>query len=332
MRKAGSLFSIVVLTILPIADSDAEGDTFAEVTERFQPYEPNYAIWQQTDNDADALEARFSFKYLLSDPVATVTDAANRTEWYLKFTGEFDFYWGSRFSSPVINRASNPGAHFRQYMSHDRKLFGLVANYIDIGIEHLSNGQAQDPTLPRNGVTRPQVIYERDPHDPFFDRISRSINFVSIEATFQSEDVEDETTRSGYSCRGINSCYKLSFRLIPYHFDNDNPVTWGPNSRRTTRISDYDRLRMGIAKSIDLGNAGNDASKRGFHELELGLEWTIGDGLLDTDSFDAYVFLPYRFGSNWRLPFYLRYHNGPLNNFSNYTKRQNSVGIGFRLY
>ena len=35
---------------------------------RFQPFEPNYGIWQWTEDDEQALEAHYSFKYLFTAP------------------------------------------------------------------------------------------------------------------------------------------------------------------------------------------------------------------------------------------------------------------------
>lgn len=301
---------------------------------RFQPYEPNYAIGQWTKNDDFALEARYSFKYLLSRPASELGKSlqTSRNEWYVKFTGEFDFYWGSRFSAPVINRVSNPGLHLRKYIDTDKKFLGMNWKYVDFGLQHLSNGQTQDPTLLRGGVTRPQAVYERDPHDPFFDRISRSVNFVSIEASFRFGDSKVSDKSNDRLCPGLAGCYNLWARLIPYHFDNDNPVTWGPEELRTSRISDYDRLRVVLSKSTNISTRNGQRKSSGFNEIEFGIEWTVGDQLLDTDSFDVFVFLPYETGRDWRIPFYLRYHNGPLNNFSNYTKKQDSIGIGIRVY
>lgn len=320
-RPIAAQVTLILLTACS-GFANAETATFLIPTERFGPYEPNYAIMQATDNDSDALEAQFSFRYMFSNPNATENNVVARTEWYFKFTGEFDFYWGSRFSSPVINRRSNPALHVRKYFVPG-KFLGGSWHYLDVGIQHLSNGQVQDPFLSRAGTPRPQVVYEQDPHDPFFDRISRSINYLSIETLI---DFDGSGPASERKCSGWTSCIRLGARLIPYHFDNDNPVTWGPEDKRTSRITDYDRLRLALAKKINFGN-GN-----GFNEAEFGVEWTVGDALFETDSFDYYVAVPYEINDSWRLPFYVRYHYGPLNNFSNYTKKQNSIGIGFRLY
>jgi len=47
---------------------------------------------------------------------------------------------------------------------------------------------------------------------------------------------------------------------------------------------------------------------------------------------DIFAFLPIDLPTGWRVPLYARYHRGPLNNFSNYTQPQESLGLGFRLY
>jgi hypothetical protein len=58
-----------------------------------------------------------------------------------------------------------------------------------------------------------------------------------------------------------------------------------------------------------------------------GIHWRVGDKGLRTDSFD----LSWQAPTTWRIPFFARAHRGPMNTLSNYTQRQDSVGVGLRF-
>jgi len=68
-----------------------------------------------------------------------------------------------------------------------------------------------------------------------------------------------------------------------------------------------------------------------FPEFIWGLEWTVGKGMLDTDSLDFHVTFPSMSVGGMKLPWFVRAHFGPMNNLSDYTRSQNSVGIGVRF-
>ncbi len=291
---------------------------------KFRPYEPNYVIWQLTENDDPAMEVQYSFKYLLYSPDE---DLRYEDGAYLKFTGEFDFYMGTRSSSPVVNRASNPGIHYRWYKDGEDLPGGLAWKYWDFGLQHLSNGQALSAT---DQATVLQDTFLTNPNSELFDDVSRGVNFFSLESSFRfgrNRAQTDDNSRNGPEGRcddSLSGCYNLWVRLIPFYIDDDNPVTWGPDAGRREDLADYDRLRLVLTKQQHFWS----------NDFEFGVEWVIGDELFDTDSFDVYAFLPEPRIGALELPFslYIRYHNGPLNNLSNYTREQNSIGIGIRLY
>jgi outer membrane phospholipase A len=53
----------------------------------------------------------------------------------------------------------------------------------------------------------------------------------------------------------------------------------------------------------------------------------VGDKGFKTDS----LTLGWHLSANNVIPFYVRAHFGPMNTLSNYTERQNSIGIGVRF-
>ena len=66
--------------------------------------------------------------------------------------------------------------------------------------------------------------------------------------------------------------------------------------------------------------------------MELSVEWTIGDQLLDTDSLNVDFIFPMLLDSKrFEIPLYIRYHKGPMDTLANYTREQDSFGFGLRF-
>lgn len=57
------------------------------------------------------------------------------------------------------------------------------------------------------------------------------------------------------------------------------------------------------------------------------MQWRLGDRLLKTDSW----VLGWQAPAGNALPLYVRVHVGPMNTLSNYTQRQDSIGVGLRF-
>lgn len=261
---------------------------------RFQPHEPSYGVYQKAEEDETALRAHYSFRYVL-DPVpdkeSVEQDSAKpclpqprfEAGWYLKYTGEFDFYAGSRDSGPVINRISNPGMHYRWR----QPVAGITSlRWVDLGLEHLSNGQTTE-VHSASEAARAQKAYDEGDHK-FFDTVSRGMNFFSTEVRLgQTEDP-------------LGSLYAKA----RFYFHQDTGVTWGPWAGKGTTISDYDLIRLTWVRAT------------GVEDGEFSVTWTLGEKGWATDSWD----LDYLPSATNRWTWYLRYHQGPLQTLSNYTQ------------
>lgn len=290
---------------------------------RFQPYEPNYVIGQGTEGDDGALEAHYSFKYLFTRPEST--DNTSGGDFYFKFTGEFDFYMGTRESGPVINRQSNPAFHYRRY-TKDKPIWGIaVLKYFDIGLQHFSNGQATDADRGcDSGTCDTQLIFDRNPNDRFFDSISRGVNYVSVETSFRLGKNRKNKKSSG-RCDGSAHCYDLWVRVIPWYITDDNLVTWGPDVN-TRHVAEFERVRVILSHRYSFCKP-----RANFSEIEATLKWTLGDDFVGGDSAELGIFLPWQRG-RVKIPLYLQIHDGPLNNLSDYTRSRSSFGLGLRFY
>lgn len=293
----------------------------AECTERarFRGYEPNYFLYRYAKGDENAIRAHYSFRYVLTKPdcmTAYRHGLSSRKEtrdclenWhthrevYLMYTGAFDFYMGTRTSGPVVNRISNPGIHYRQYVKYN-SVPGL--QWWDIGLEHKSDGQTvdardtvNDPTSPNFGSYVAQVEYENGNHQ-YFDSISRDTNYVLGEVHYTYYP------------------WAVWARLKFFYFSNDDKVTWGPYANTGIKMADFDLVRIVVSRKFE-------------HVLdEVHAEWTVGLKGASTDSLNLGVAKTVHiFGL--ALPIYIQAHFGPLNTLSDYTRSQTMYGIGLRV-
>ena len=315
-------FLLLLCAAGPVLAQDARQTTSGldfTSTERFGRFGDNYVIYNAMRNngwarhDESALRAHYSFKFTFCGPQfvrskkavgdretghgrSSVCPDGPKTrdiELFAAYTGEFDFYVGTRNSGPVINRVSNPGffAHAPLHLldigdKNDR-------DNIEIGIEHRSDGQVTEVTAPRD-VERARLAYaERD--RAYFDTISRGANYVSVAL--------DRFNASGLELRA-------KLRL---YINQDSAVTWGPLADRGRRFSDYDRVQLQAAYGLG-------------HWGRVEADWRLGDKGPRTSS----LTLGWQSKSEM-FPLYLRLHFGPMNTLSNYTQRQDSVGVGLRF-
>lgn len=287
--------------------------------ERLQGYEENYAVWQWKENDEDSLRAHFSIRYLLLEP----KDDIPRSEFFLSYTGEFDFYAGTRASDPVINRINNPGIHFRRYLGGIKTLPNHPLEYLELGFEHQSNGQtvdADDRVAGPGSQFVAQAKFLSNDHE-FFDGISRSSNFFSFNGRLRIERT-DNNNSSNRKPRLTD--FLIDFSLKPLYVSSDSNVTWGPLANNNIEFSDYDRFSIALTQetSYKLGP---------LHDPEMSVKWTLGDKGKATDSIDLSLSLPIYLTNEFLIPSYVRYHNGPMSTLSDYTKNQPSISVGFNL-
>lgn len=256
--------------------------------------EPNYLVYQRNPKDDNSLRAHISLGYQFNKT------STERYEFYFSYTGEFDFYAGTRPSSPVVNRLNNPALHYKwKFDKKDPPSTWL--HWVDAGLEHRSNGQAGEVITPEQQATA-QAAYLGNDHT-YFDSISHSTHYLSFQA--RSKPIA--------SIGNIIIDAKAKAYLA-----KDSDVNWGPLKGTGTSISDYDRLTITLIK------------KNLIPSSEITFQWVLGDKILRTDSFNLDIHKEiYAFGGS--IPLYFRYHHGPMNTLDDYTKFQKSIGIGLKF-
>jgi len=313
--------------------------------ERFAAFHDNYALWNQMNNngwaprDERAVRGQVSVKYsivncpqrrdkethaLLPAPAAaasaaegvktleatdkrtTFWDRLRSAELFVSYTNRFDFYLGSRDSGPVINRISNPGLHLRLPGTLFTDGTGDNRGAWQVSLEHLSDGQVVEPVYNEADRLRAQRAYERgDRH--FFDTISRGMNYVAV----QGEWVwgPSDGTAPMFDIRAKAKAYVSS----------DSAITWGPLAGQGLKFADYERVTVRIGTfwpGLGRFELTSQIGDSGFRHASHTVGWQHN---LRSDAW------------NLELPLYVQAHFGPMNTLSNYTQRQDSIGIGLRV-
>lgn len=251
---------------------------------RLEAGDENYLAWGHPTGDENAYRGRVALRYWFS--------AKPDRNVYFRFNTEFDWYLATRESGPVIGRTFNPGVIYR----HDKDLWiaplpSWLA-WVDLGVEHRSNGQTTDAV---KDAARARQADATGDHR-FFDSLSRSSNFASIEAMTQP-----------------HARAELYAKLKFWYRDREHQVTWGELANDPVNIEDFDRVRFRyVWKPFE---------QRAFN-VDLAL--TLGDQGLNTRSWDLGVTA----GEVLGVPVYLRGHYGPMSTLANYTKPQRALGIG----
>ncbi len=304
-------------------------------------FEPTYFIWGHSSDDENAWRVRYSFTYLLnpapikapevvetdnqtqSAPLRTLSCGSRRSsaqakknslDFFFQMTGEFDFYAATRDSGPVINRVSNPALHARWILTKGDHQNQWWLNWIDMAAEHRSDGQVTEVKSPEEAA-RAQQAYDAGDH-MYFDGVSRGANYTTVAGQWSREFDDDVANR-----------LRVHTSLKQY-WSRDSRVTWGPKANQGLAISDYDRMRITLTWSR---KGGKCASGRANDPIEASAEWVLGDNGLKTQSLNLDFMYPCRI-ADWELPLYVRFHTGPMNTLSNYTKYVHAYWIGLKLY
>ncbi len=295
MCRAG-LVTVIGAVLWPmLAHAECKGNAC------FSPYRENYMLYNVmrnngwSANDDRAIRVHYSIKYTWWGDPAKDVDAelrASEPEVFTSYTGMFDFYAKTRDSSPVINRLSNLGlVHLRI----PGKMLHLDGTSWEISGEHRSNGQVFDPTTSDGAATAQQHYSQAQAEDRrFFDTLSRGSNYIGVQALWMNSV-------------GAQPVY---FRLKGHvYLNQDTQITWGPlaYSNHTLRNDDLVHLRAHIP-STGYGT--------------FGLLWRMGKSGLMTDSWD------FTWQATGKVPLFLKLHRGGMNTLSNYTQRQDSMGVG----
>lgn len=243
-----ALFLIFVFTGPVVHASDPGTTAYERMSlKRFEPFGQNYAAWQFTEGDESALDAHYSFRYFFLD-CRTEKREKNESDCrknqdrnisvFFAYTGEFDFYMGTRDSGPVINRISNPALHLLVDPFNKFKR----ADFLDIGIEHRSNGQATEIDELEGGQLKTVLYYGTKNENHFYDTLSRGSNFFSFTVGTNPRYISGATKPFSWKVTGRA------------YFTKNAEVNWGPLAGTGVDIDDYDLAKVTLRKTFLLTN------------------------------------------------------------------------------
>lgn len=251
-------------------------------------HEPSYVSYTSRYGDSsdldNSLRVHLSFRY---DFKKIPFISADRNVFFT-YTGDFDFYWlcgDCRESAPVVGRVFNPALHWRTLEQDGR--------YLELSLHHRSNGQvtnAMSTDATGNFIADTEF---RNGNNAYIDSISRSSNFLQLEAKYPLTEKD---------------AFYIRWRPI---FDSaDSVKTWNVSEPKKARFSDYDRFEFIYSRNLSC-------------DSRIQANWSIGDSGFSTDSLDL------AFQYNWKgVPFYLSAHHGPMETLSDHTRSVNSIGVG----
>lgn len=277
---------------------------------RFSAYGMNYLLIYSApisyDEKDHSLEGQVSLRYNFDKKGIA----------YLHFTNRFDFYVNTRESSPVITRDEKIGLNI------DFSPFSFIKNtkYFEsatFGFTHWSNGQnltvyedgypknepGIDPDNPPVHTVTPQEYldaYEDYTNSGYneskyvIDSLSRSRNYFELATS--SEVFE-------------NTYLGLALK-IPVWKDNLEETVHGPIHPDAS------------FRNYDLGNL--SLLYRNGRLLTYG-QVTMGNSYLKRASYDLGIV--YELG----VPWLLKYHHGPMQRLSDYTREVNTLSFGIEM-
>jgi len=251
------------------------------------------------------MEYNFSTRYKIA--------TAGAWDVHLAYTGRFDFFLGSRGSSPVVNRLNNPELLFRRW---DFSTKG-ISDYFQIAYGHESNGQQINS----------QALYDSDTRQNRNDFISRGWDYISVEKKYSRYWQQDNTkcklsiscTEFWFTFKGILSEGALQGDIEDAIFIPDRPVN--------DDIRNYDGLQAVISHEWQ-------RKEKLFEEMELSLKLVTGSRsplknvTKELQLRGTTKELPFL---NLRLPLYFVYRNGFIEETADYSLKTEFFGFGLKF-
>ncbi|WP_448566534.1 hypothetical protein [Thalassotalea ganghwensis] len=328
-------------------------------------FEPSYFGYVGRDDahlDGSHLEFKVSMKYPLwgglddygSDQISDLRSSAV----YFAYTGLYDFYFGSRYSAPVISRRQNPGV-FYQYQ-YENKPSGY--QYFSLGYFHESNGQEIDreqmfdnkvqDLLLRNCTDKGDDCLT----DPFqqkraramaTDYLSRGWDYLRASTKYTITHRRDLLGRRLAIQTDIYFSARVYFNWQGLGFveGREENIDWLPeidNSRE--QIYDFNTYELTLSRKLNSLNCkpatSNRCSTSESRDMQ-GKDWL--DYLADTTDWSVTLItgkdlnhLSYRLDITHHLagqfPLKLMYFNGYGENISTYQRKSHYWMLGIELW
>jgi outer membrane phospholipase A len=259
---------------------------------------------------------------------------------YFSYTGMYDFYAGTRYSSPVVSRKQNPGAFLKYAVERSHTETGFKS--VRLGWFHESNGQDIDnPDLYqaklnelelKNGeLTEFDYLTASDNLSRGWDYAQTTLKYTFADqiAFFNSNVITDIyfNWRFYYcDCQGAG-----------YAGDSEEYYDWATGiDKEPTAIGDYKRLKFIINRSTK--NRSSNFERREWSNLlywaEIFMNYTRYSLVLESGYDPSTISWKAQFTAmlGGQFPLTVFYFNGYGENLSTYHRRTSYYGIGIELW
>ncbi|GAB58270.1 hypothetical protein [Rheinheimera nanhaiensis] len=293
------------------------------VFRRFEQHENNvvYADYWRGDKLDGHLDVTISARYLLTTPYESERNKTFDWAAFFAFTGEFDFFYGTRASGPVEGRRFNPGLHF-VYVPNPKINYGW--REWRFSLEHESNGQSVDDNDALSALA--VQYYEKYAESEGISRtrslelatesVSRSSDFIAFGGLYSV---------AGINCRLCPYQYNMQFKLRNIIGEAEDNVFW-VMGETSPKIEDYQGSELTFSFYWSPQQSGPK------HELRF--NYRTGQ-LLGADTFKRNTFdLSYYYNLNVfsvTLPVTITYHHGYLEELYRYSEKSSYLLLGLHF-
>lgn len=282
-----------VVMILATAISAAVAAEDSGISRYLSGNEPSYFVFSQDQGEESSHgEFYLSIKYpLLQRPMKFLL--GEESSLFFNYNGLYDFYLGTRYSSPVVSRRQNPGLMYEYAFANDDLLRKAKFGYF-----HESNGQTID--------TEAKYLATENAGD----FVSRGWDYLHLELSVAPAD--------GWVVYMVGRRFldRQMFRL-----EKEEKWPWEPPLNEALPIQAYDGMRMIVSRAI---------KRRYWYFDELGFSAIYRTGYDSPGHNSSRRFeLTARI---FDLPLYVYWFDGYGINLSSYHVKSSSYGVGFELW
>ena len=228
---------------------------------------------------------------------------------YFVYAGQYDFFAGSRHSSPIISRRQNPGLTYK-YSFLNKPLF---LKSIKFSWFHESNGQDLDEELYTEALGNGQNLLTANNQNGLYslDHISRGWDYAETEIAFAYDKAE-----LYIKYRKHCNCQALGLQ------EKEDKIFWDTANANEGGIREFKGLDL-IANYTWVRNDKIFNRIRLSYKLGTGELSYIGNHLSQKASLTVRVA---------ELPLTLFYFDGYGENLSQYHTRSQYIGVGIELW
>ncbi|WP_105166587.1 hypothetical protein [Pseudoalteromonas sp. T1lg23B] len=283
-------------------------------------------------NDLDgALDVQYSFKYVFGRDMNFEKEGDFDWNAAFSFSGEFDFYLGTRNSGPVVGRRYNPGL---QLAWGTVKRDGVIE--WRLSLEHESNGQTTDSLPTLLSIARDNKAEYAQDHpdiDNYYylqmatETVSRGSDFLAVGGVYRV----NLNNVAYQDCHSKLSCFDIHLKFRKVLGDPEDEVFWDV-TKRLDQLEDYQGTDITFVSQFSIEDrifkllGGPSTLSLRYRSGEI---W--GGDMGTNNTFDLSFTSHLHVTSEVQLPIIFSYHAGYLEELYKYSEKAHYLRVGLAL-